>query len=195
MIKARRRVRLAAAVQAVRVASGRRHIAAVRVGAVLRGGAAVPPCGGHQIAAVLNRAAGGPRIRLALPLIARLAAVRIVAGAAAGVAIDGRLPRGLDGAISPAAAAQYLAVRRVPADLRVQIGQRFVAIDVKLARRVRSTLVRNGHLVRVRVRALIVVPVREKNKHSVEELRPTTLLTCSARYAPGSTWLRTRQAD
>lgn len=102
------RVLLAAAVQAFGIASthpgvlpSRGNVAAVRVGAVLRGGAAVPASGRHQAAAVLDCSArcgtaASRHIPLPLSLVAGLAPVRVVARAAAGVPVDRGLAGGLD---------------------------------------------------------------------------------------------------
>jgi len=99
------------------------------------------------------------RIPLALSLVARLTAMGVMTGTSAGIAVYRGLTGGLDRTIAPAAAAQDLAVRGVTTDLGVQIRQRLVAIDIKVAGGIGGTAIlpRVGNLVRMRVRSLVVV--------------------------------------
>jgi len=130
---------------------------------VLGGGTTVSSGGRHQGATVFDcsarRSPTSGRIPLALSLIARLTAMGVVTGTSAGITIDRGLAGGLDRTIAPAAAAQDLAVRGVTTDLGVQIRQRLVAIDIKVAGWIGGTAIlpRVGNLVRMRVRSLVVV--------------------------------------
>jgi len=158
-------VLFATAIQTLRVATSthsrvfpsRSDIATVGIRTVLGGGTTVSSGGRHQGAAVFDcsarRSPTSGRIPLALSLVARLTAMGVVTGTSAGIAVDRGLAGGLDRTIAPAAAAQDLAVRGVTTDLGVQIRQRLVAIDIKVAGGIGGTAIlpRVGNLVRMRV--------------------------------------------